>query len=147
MAHEMHEPVIGNGGTRRGDARAGSDRAFGVTFAVIFAVLAAWPLLHGGSPRWWLLALAAALLAIAIAMPSFLAGPNQVWFRFSLLLGKIVSPVIIGGIFFAVATPTGLIMRLLGKNLLSLSKPAARQSYWVDRVPSEPSERSMRNQF
>jgi hypothetical protein len=126
--------------------KAGSNRAFGVTFAVVFAILSLWPLVHGRLPRWWLLIPAAAFLLVALAKPDLLALPNALWLRFSLLLNRIMSPMIMGLLFFLVATPTGWAMRLARRNLLSLNKPA-KKSYWIERSPPGPATGSLRNQF
>ena len=125
----------------------GSDRGFGIFFAVVFAAFGLYPLLGGGPPRGWLLALAAALLAVALLRARWLAPANRVWFRLGLLLHRIASPVVMAVIYFAVVTPTGLIMRALGKDPLHLARDPEAESYWIRRDPPGPERGSMTNQF
>lgn len=122
----------------------GSERGFGIVFAVVFLVVALWPLIGGAAPRWWAVAVAAALLVVAFVYPRILAGPNRLWFRFGLLLGRIVAPVVMAIIFVVTVIPTGVIMRLLGKDLLQVRRRPASATYWHD-VNGEKS--SMKNQF
>ena len=124
-----------------------SDRSFGFVFAVVFLIIAAWPLLAGVGVRWWAVAVAAAFAAIALAMPSLLAVPNRLWMKFGLLLGKIVSPIALGILFFGAFTPLGVVMRWLGKDPLRLKLDAQAKSYWIDRDPPGPPPASMTNQF
>ena len=144
MAHRIHtherlrpdEPVA-----------RGSDRGFGIVFAVVSAAVGLFPLLGGEPPRGWLLALAGALLAVAFFRASWLAPANRVWFELGLLLHRIVSPVVMAMIYFAVVTPTGLIMRALGKDLLRLGRDPDAESYWIHRDPPGPGRDSMTDQF
>ena len=124
-----------------------SDRSFGFVFAVVFLIIAAWPLLAGVGVRWWAVAVAAAFAAIALAMPSLLAVPNRLWMKFGLLLGKIVSPIALGILFYGAFTPLGVVMRWLGKDPLRLKLDAQAKSYWIDRDPPGPPPASMTNQF
>ena len=128
-------------------AKGGSDRGFGVFFAVVFFVIGLFPLLNGGPPRAWALGVAAALLAAAFVRPALLAPFNRVWFRFGLLLQRVVNPLVMAVIYFAVVTPTGLIMRALGKDALRLRYDPDAQSYWIHRDPPGPERESMQNQF
>lgn len=124
-----------------------SDRSFGLVFAAVFAIVAAWPLLHGEDIRWWSLIVAAAFLAVALTIPRILNPLNRVWAAFGLLLHKIVSPVIMGAIFFVAVTPTALLMRILGKTPMPLRFDAKASSYWVVRNPPGPAGDTMKNQF
>ena len=126
---------------------AGSDRAFGIVFVVVFAGIGAWPLLGGEPPRTWLLALAALLgLATAVA-PHLLAPFNRLWFRFGLALQKVVTPVVLGVLFFAVITPMALLMRATGRDPLALARDRDAKSYWIARDPPGPPPGSLENQF
>ena len=124
-----------------------SDRSFGFVFAVVFIVIAAWPLLSGGGVRWWSAAIAGAFALVAVAMPTLLAVPNQLWMKFGLLLGKIVSPIALGILFYGAFSPLGVVMRLFGKDPLRLKLDAQAQSYWIAREPPGPPPQSMTNQF
>ena len=85
-----------------------SERSFGIVFTVVFALIALFPLLHGAPPRLWSLAAAAAFLAAALLRPALLGPLNRLWFRFGMLLHRIVSPVAMGIIFFGAIMPMGL---------------------------------------
>jgi len=128
-------------------AKPSSDRSFGLVFAAVFAIVAAWPLTHGADPRWGALAVAAAFLVVALTVPKALHPLNRVWTAFGLLLHKIVSPVIMGAIFFLTVTPIALLMRLLGKTPLQLRFEPNATSYWIVRAPPGPSGATMKNQF
>jgi uncharacterized integral membrane protein len=113
----------------------------------VFALIGAWPLVHGAGVRWWSLAVAGVLLVVTLAAPALLAVPNRLWARFGLLLNRIVSPVVLGIVFFAVVTPMSLVMRLLGKDPLRLRRSRQDASYWIAREPPGPKPDSLRNQF
>lgn len=133
--------------TDKDDVQIGSEKGFGIVFAVVFLIVALWPLPFGGTVRLWALAVAAALVGIAYLVPRLLRPFNLVWFRFGLLLHKIVNPVVMGLIFFGAVLPTGLLMRLFGKDPLRLGFDKDAASYWIDRDPPGPDPSSMRNQF
>lgn len=124
-----------------------SDRSFGIVFAVVFTIIACWPLMFGGGLRWWAAGIAAAFALVALVMPSVLSGLNRLWLKFGLLLGKIVSPIALGILFYAVITPLGGLMRLTGKDPLRLQREPQSRSYWIDREPPGPPPGSMNNQF
>jgi predicted membrane metal-binding protein len=129
------------------DVKVGSERAFGLVFAAVFVIVGLFPLLGDGGVRFWALGVALAFAVIAFAMPRLLRPLNLVWFRFGLLLHAVVSPLVLGLLFFVTVTPTGLIMRLLGKDLLNLRRDEAAESYWIVREPRGPAPESMKNQF
>lgn len=124
-----------------------SDRNFGFVFAVVFVLIAAWPLLFGQPLRWWAIAIAAAFGLLAIAKPVLLAVPNRLWTRLGILLGKVVSPIALGVLFFVVIAPIGAVVRLIGKDPLRLKLDATADSYWIRRDPPGPPPKSMTNQF
>ena len=128
-------------------AKTASDRSFGVVFTAVFVIVAAWPLIHGEEIRWWSVAVAATFLVISLTIPRILHPLNRVWTAFGLLLHKIVSPVIMGAIFFVAVTPTALLMRLLGKVPLQLRFDPKATSYWIVRSPPGPDGDTMKNQF
>jgi len=139
MAHEdlaRHEDVEGS-----------SDRTFGLVFAAFFAVVALLPLWRHASPRWWALLLGAGFAVIALTMPAWLAPLNRAWMQLGLLIGKVVSPIALGLVFFAVLTPTAMLMRWRGKDPLRLRRMPEAPSYWQSRTPPGPPPQSMTNQF
>jgi predicted membrane metal-binding protein len=139
MAHENLD--------RQQRIEGSSDRGFGLVFAAVFAIIAAWPLMHAQAPRWWALALAAALALVAATRPSVLARANRLWMRFGLFLGNVVGPLAVGVLFYAIVTPLGFVMRLTGKDPLRLRLDAAADSYWIARRPPGPPPDSLSNQF
>lgn len=139
MGHESYE---------RTDALAGgSDRAFGIVFAIVFLVVGLYPWVFGGSVRLWSVAIAAIFFACSLARPALLAPLNRVWTRFGALLHRIVSPIVLGFMFFAVITPMGFARRLLVKDPLRLRFDRQAASYWVPRQPPGPPPESLTNQF
>ena len=124
-----------------------SDRSFGLVFAGVFAIVAAWPLLSAHSPRWWAAAIAGAFALLAWLRPAVLAVPNRWWGKLGLLLGRIVSPIALGLLFFGVLGPMGFLMRLFGKDPLRLKRDPQAKSYWLLREPPGPRADSMTQQF
>ena len=124
-----------------------TDRAFGLVFAAVFAVIGAWPLLSSAPVRWWALAAAGLFALAALVFPSLLSPLNRAWTRLGLLLGKVFGPVALGVLFYLVFSPTGILMRLAGKDPLRLRRNAAAGSYWIGRQPPGPPPDSMTNQF
>jgi saxitoxin biosynthesis operon SxtJ-like protein len=133
--------------TSQRETRRGSDRAFGLVFAVIFGLAAVAPLREGGAARLDLLGIGGLWLVLALLMPRALAPLNRLWFRFGLLLHKLVSPAVMGLLFFAVITPAALIIRWLGRDPLRLAFDPKTSSYWIERRPPGPAPDTMRNQF
>lgn len=124
---------------RREEAPKGSsDRGFGLVFAAVFAIVAAWPILDGAAPRLWATAVAAAFAALALLAPRTLAPLNRVWTRFGLLLARVTNPLVMGLLFFLVVTPMGLAMRALGKDPLRRRLEPDAASYWIERRPPGP---------
>ena len=132
---------------RKEDIVAGSERGFGVVFFIVFAVIGLWPWLFGGPPRLWSLGVAAAFLLVALLRPGLLSPLNRIWFSFGLLLHKIVTPVVMGVLFFLTVTPTGIVMRLMGKDPLHRRFDPTATTYWIERQPPGPEPQGMRNQF
>lgn len=124
-----------------------SERSFGIVFCVVFALVAVWPLVSGsGDVRIWPAVIAAAFLAIAYIKPSLFKPLNKAWFAFGMLLGKFVAPIVMMVVYAITVVPTGVIMRVLGKDLLATKKPSSEQkTFWIARDTSQ--ERSMNNQF
>lgn len=129
------------------DVKMGSELGFAAVFAVVLTAVGLWPLWHAGSPRWWLVAVAMALLVAALAAPQLLRPLNVVWFKLGMALSRIMTPVIMGLVFFLVVTPTALVMRARRADLLKLRFDPGAKSYWIERAPPGPDPRSMTNQF
>lgn len=127
--------------------KAGSERGFGIVFAVVFAVIGFWPLLDGGAARIWALVTAALFLAAGLLAPGVLKPLNRLWFRFGMVLGRVVNPLVMGLLFYGTITPTALVMRLAGKDPLRLKFEPDAESYWIERDPAGPAPDTMRNQF
>tara|TARA_B100001540_G_scaffold216364_1_gene191008 strand:- start:1169 stop:1552 length:384 start_codon:yes stop_codon:yes gene_type:complete len=125
------------------DIKISSNRSFGIVFFVVFLIIALYPLINEEEVRIWSLIISLIFLILGLINSKFLTPLNKLWFKFGLFLGKIVSPLIMGIIFFLVVTPTGFIMRALGKDLLNL-KYNKSQSYWIEK--NDPKSK-MKNQF
>jgi len=125
----------------------GSDRTFGIVFAILFGVIGAWPLMRDDLPRLWSLAIAALFLLAALAVPKVLAPLNRLWMAFGLLLGRIVGPVMLFVVYVIAVVPTGLILRMRGKDPLHRSFDRAAASYWVHRNPPGKPDGTMSRQF
>ena len=125
------------------EIKISSNRSFGVVFFIVFLLIALYPLLKGNDLRIWSLLISFIFLALGLINSKILTPLNRLWFKFGLLLGKFISPLIMGIIFFAVVTPIGIIMRLLKKDLLNL-KYNKKETYWIDK--SGPKSK-MKNQF
>lgn len=121
-----------------------SPRSFGVVFSIVFLIVALYPLMHSESVRIWSLIISAIFLLLATIAPNILSFPNKLWFKLGILLGSIIAPIIMALVYFLTVLPTGLIMRLLGKDLLKQKLDKNAKSYWIKR--SEPVG-SMKNQF
>ena len=125
------------------DIKIGSNKSFGIVFFVVFLLISLYPLLNNESIRIWSLIISIIFLILGILDSKILSPLNKIWFKFGIFLGKIISPIIMGIIFFLVVTPTGFIMRLLGKDVLNL-KYSDIKSYWIEK--NGPKSK-MKNQF
>ena len=123
-----------------------SNRAFGLIFAVIFLVIALWPLINGASPRTWALIIVALFALPAILYPSVLTPLNAAWVKFVLFMHKIVNPILMGLIFFLTVLPTGLMLKLFGKDPMRRKFDANATTYWQQRDDKVTKE-SFDNQF
>ena len=139
MGHESFD--------RKAPVSSSSNRAFGLVFGAVFAIIALWPWVFGGRIRIWSAVVGALFVVVAWLWPAVLAPLNRVWTRFGLLLHRVVSPVVLGVMFFVVITPMGLVMRALGKDPLRLRLDRNARSYWIDRQPPGPAPDSLNNQF
>jgi hypothetical protein len=133
--------------TREQYVQGSSDRSFGLVIAAVLLLVGVSPLRHGHTLRWWALAAAGAFAVAAVAKPALLATLNRLWMRLGILLGKIVSPIALGILFYGVLTPVAVVMRLTGKDPLRLKLDPGAESYWIVRKPPGPPPDSMTNQF
>ena len=125
------------------DIRLGSNRSFGLVFFVVFLLISFYPLLNDENIRVWSLITSLIFLILGLLNSNLLLPLNKIWFKFGLLLGRVVSPLIMSIIFFLVVTPTAYIMRIVGKDLLNL-KFNTNQSYWIEKKGPKS---KMKNQF
>ena len=125
------------------DVKVSSNRSFGIVFFIVFFIIAFYPLIHNGEIRIWSIIISLIFLILGLLKSKILAPLNKLWFKFGIFLGKIISPIIMGIIFFLVVTPIGLLMRLLGKDLINL-KYNSNKSYWIEKKGQKS---KMKNQF
>ena len=125
----------------------GSDRSFGLVMALALAAVTALNAWHSGKLWPWTGGLAALFVAAALLRPAVLHPLNLVWLRFGLLLHRVVNPVVMALLFYGTVLPAGLVMRLMGKDLLRLKRQPDADSYWIVRQPPGPSPETMRDQF
>tara|TARA_Y100000590_G_scaffold150782_1_gene173173 strand:+ start:188 stop:574 length:387 start_codon:yes stop_codon:yes gene_type:complete len=120
-----------------------SNRNFGLVFFIIFFIISLWPILNQNEFRYWAFFISLIFLILAILNSKILTPLNKIWLYFGIALGKLVSPIVMGIIFFLVVTPIGIIMRLLGKDNLNLKKKS-KGSYWINKVKNKT---NMKKQF
>ena len=125
------------------DIKISSNRSFGIVFFVVFLLIALYPLIHNEEIRIWSLIISLIFLILGLINSRILKPLNKLWFKFGILLGKIVSPIIMGIIFFLVVTPIGFIMRILGKDVLNL-RYNDNKTYWIEKTGPKS---KMKNQF
>ena len=125
------------------DIKVSSNRSFGIVFFVVFLLIGLFPLINNSEIRLWSIVISLIFLVLGLLNSKILSPLNKLWFKFGIFLGKIISPLIMGIIFFLVVTPIGLIMRLLGKDVLNL-KYQDKKSYWIEKTGPKS---KMKNQF
>jgi hypothetical protein len=125
------------------DVKIGSNRSFGLVFFIVFLLIASYPLIYNGELRTWSLLISLIFLVLGLFNSKILFPLNKLWFKFGIFLGKIITPLVMGIIFFFVVTPIGLIMRLIGKDLVNL-KYNLNKSYWIEKSGQKS---KMKNQF
>ena len=132
---------------REDGPKSGSERSFGIVFAVVFTIIGLWPLWDGGPFRLWALAGAGIFLAAGLFFPALLRPFNRLWFNFGMALHNIVNPLVMGLLFYLTVTPIALIMRVTGKDPLNRKFDPQAKSYWIVRDPAGPAPDTMRRQF
>ena len=120
-----------------------TNRNFGIVFSIVFLIIALWPLLKQNDLRLWSLFISGIFFVLGLFNSKLLSPLNKTWFKFGIFLGGFIAPIVMGIIFFLVVTPTGLIMKLLRKDLLNLKKNK-KKTYWLDK---DNSNSSLKNQF
>ena len=125
------------------EVKIGSNRSFGIVFFVVFLIIATFPLMNGDELRLWSLTISVVFLFLGLINSKILNPLNKLWFKFGVFLGKIISPLVMGIIFFLLVTPIGLLMRLLNKDLLNL-KLNKKETYWIEKIDTKS---KMKNQF
>jgi len=121
-----------------------SNRSFGIVFFFVFLIISLWPLINENPIRVWSIVIAIIFLILGLMNSKILKPLNIIWFKFGVLLGNIVAPIVMGFIFFAVITPTGVIMKIIGRDLLNSKYDNRKKSYWINR--GKPKS-TMKNQF
>ena len=120
-----------------------SNRSFGIVFFTVFFIIAIWPLLNGHEIRSWSLIISIVFLLLGILNSKILTPLNKIWFKFGILLGNVIAPIVMSIIFFLIVTPTSLLMKLFRKDILGIKKNRSK-SYWIEK--SGPKSK-MKNQF
>tara|TARA_B110000008_G_scaffold8829_1_gene8682 strand:- start:49 stop:453 length:405 start_codon:yes stop_codon:yes gene_type:complete len=122
----------------------GSEKSFGLVFAVVFLVVGLYPLLKSQPIYIWAISTSVFFIFSAFFWPKILVKPNQIWFKFGMILGTIIAPIVMFIIYALSVFPTGMIMRILGKDLLKCKLDKHKKTYWNDREePIGP----MKNQY
>ena len=125
----------------------GSDKAFGFVFGALFAILAFYPMVKGLPLRWWALVPATLFVIAALVRPRLLAPLNRLWTKFGVVLNRIFSPVALLVVYCVAVVPTGLLLRVLGKDPLKLRADPEATSYWIQRTPPGRADEQMKRQF
>ena len=141
MNLNFHERVTGEQSERS------SDRAFGLIFSVFLLIVAIVPVFRGRPLRVWAIFLSPLFLTVSLIRPGWMSPLSSAWHRFGLLTQRITNPIIMAILYFIVITPFGILMRLLGRDILHLKWDSDSSSYWIVRQPPGPAPDSMRDQF
>tara|TARA_E500000178_G_C16879457_1_gene688287 strand:+ start:481 stop:870 length:390 start_codon:yes stop_codon:yes gene_type:complete len=123
--------------------KLGSNKSFGIVFFIVFLVIGLWPLINQNEIRFWAILISLIFLILGMLNSKMLTPLNKIWFKFGIFLGNFISPIVMGIIFFLVVTPTGIIMRLLRKDLINL-KTNNEKTYWFKK---NNDNNNMKNQF
>ncbi len=128
---------------KNNDIKIGSNKSFGIVFFIVFLIIALYPMLKGQDLRLWSLIISFIFLILGMINSSILTPLNKIWFKFGILLGNIISPIVMAIIFFGVVLPTGIVMKILRKDLIGLKKNN-KNTYWIEKKSQMT---SMKNQF
>ena len=124
--------------------KVNSNRSFGIVFFFVFLIISLWPLTNENPLRVWSVFVAIIFLILGLMNSKLLTPLNILWFKFGKLLGFIIAPIVMGIVFFVVITPIGLIMKIIGKDLLNNKYNNKSKSYWINR---EKTKSTMKQQF
>ena len=122
----------------------GSNRSFGLVFFFVLLIIGLWPLKNNGDIRIYLILISLLFLILGLINSKLLNPLNLLWFKFGILIGSVMAPIVMGVVFFLVVTPTGLIMKMFGKKMLDNKFDKNKKSYWIIR---DKKTSSMKNQF
>ena len=125
------------------EIKISSNRNFGIVFFIVFLIIAFWPLLNSNEINYWSLAISITFLILGLTNSKILTPLNKIWYKFGVLLGNVIAPIVMGIVFFLVVTPTSIIMKILGKDLLNLKKKN-NNSYWIEKKNQNS---KMKNQY
>ncbi len=128
---------------KKDDTKLPSNRSFGLVFFVVFLIIALYPLINNEDIRVWSLIICLIFILLGLLNSEILTPLNKIWFKFGLFLGRFISPIVMGMVFFFIVTPTGVLMRIIGKDLLNL-KFNKEKSYWIEKKGPKS---KMKNQF
>jgi len=142
MNTELHENL-----QRGEDVPRASERSFGILFTVVFSLVALWPLLSSADIRWWAALIAAIFASLALIQPRLLTPLNSAWLALGGVLHRVVSPLMLGFVFVTTVVPTGIFLRITGRDPLRLKLDHNATTYWQQRDPAGPPPGSLKNQF
>ena len=128
---------------KNNDIKIGSNKSFGIVFFIVFLIIALYPMLKGQDFRLWSLIISFIFLILGMINSSILTPLNILWFKFGILLGNIISPIVMAIVFFGVVLPTGIVMKMIRKDLIGLKKNN-KNTYWIEKKSQMT---SMKNQF
>ncbi len=121
-----------------------SNKNFGIVFFLVFIIIGLWPLLENNEIRYWSIFTSLIFLLLGLLNSKILKPLNKLWFYFGILLGRMISPLVMGIIFYLIVTPIGLLMRLFRKDILNLKYNTNSRSYWIKK---DGPKSKMKNQF
>ena len=121
-----------------------SNKSFGIVFFIFFIIVSVWLFFKNGEFIIWPIIVAVVFLILGLTNSKLLTPLNKAWNQFGILLGNFIAPIVMGIIFFLVVTPTGLVVRVMGKDLLRLKKNKDKKTYWIHK---DDYKTSMKNQF
>ena len=127
----------------KSDIKIGTNRSFGIVFFLVFLIIGFYPFLKGNEPYFWSIIISVIFLILGLLNSIYLTPLNKLWFKFGILLGQIISPIVMGIVFFIVVTPIALFMKILNKDILNLNKNN-KKTYWIEYKNKSS---KMKNQF
>ena len=119
--------------SQKSKIKVSSNRSFGLVFFFVFLIIGLWPLLDGGQFKIWSLFFSLFFLVLGLLNSKLLTPLNLLWTKFGILLGNVFAPIVMSFIFFLVVTPIGLLMRIMGRDLLRTKYNKSGKSYWIKR--------------